>query len=982
MTETRVCLLGSFELVHDGRPVRVGGPVGMAILAVLAHPPHTKVLPDQLTTAVWGAAGAVTADNVYRHVTRLRQALAPTGLGIIGHRPGYRLPMRPEQVDAVQFDELLRTARSLAESDPDQAVERLVAALGMWSGPRALDNLTQPGIRRIATALDARRLDAEEELADLELRRGRPEIVLDRLYTLTATHPNRPRLTAALVRALHATGRTEEAVSELEKAENAARPGTVHAALATARHSLAGGGDRRVRPAAAGFCAVVPFQLPADTVHFTGRDDQLTRLLDLCPTHRDGLDGPPRGAVVIAAVEGMAGVGKTALAVRAAHQLADRFTDGVLFMDLRGFTPGVDPVTPEYALGYLLRGLGVSGDQVPPDLDTRTALYRTVLARRQVLIVLDNAVDETQIQPLLPSTPGCWLLVTSRRHLAGLDDAIHLSLPVLPPADAVALFRALVRDRATSADTGTIEEIVRLCGHLPLAIRIAAARLRSSRTGTPQRLLAGLTDILGGRRDLDCLSDGHRAVTAALGVSYRHLTADQQYAFRLLGVAPGPDAGVSAVARLLDVPESRAREHLQDLLAVHLVDEPKPDRFRMHDLVRLYAAQHAAAGEPAGVPTAALRRLTGYYLRSAAAASDTLLAGSPGRRGGPAVDSYERAMTWLETERPNLLALAGAETGCRKPAIVGALSRTLVHYLDRRGHHHDAYALHTAARAAAKEARNCSGLEAHASNALGLVYWRWSRYAQAAAEFRHAAAVARERDDRYTEGYALHHLAAAMVRLGHYQRAFAYHRRSQGLARAISDRDLEGCNLAGLGILHWFIGDYPPALELSQRGLAFARRAENPHVEAHALNNIGLVHSSTGRFDHAGDRFEQALVLARGSGNPYIESNALNGLGLVHRHLGDHRQARGAFQQALKIAQLTGNRSHEAEALNHLGELSLHCGDPITALAHHQRALTIVRGTGEQLERATTRSHLAITNRELAKAGIQPVDVRPVSKMR
>src|SRR5262245_29962734 len=243
----RVGLLGSFEVVHDGRRVEVGGPVGMAILAVLACPPDTKVLPDQLIAAVWGTAGAVTADNLYRHVTRLRHALAPIGLGIVGHRPGYRLPVRAEQVDAVRFDELLRTARSLADTDPDHAVDRLVAALALWRGPRALDNLTHPGVRRVAAALDARRLDAEEDLADLELQRGHPEIVLDRLYTLTAAHPRRPRLAAALVQALHATGRRDEAKGELEKAEEVSGSGVVHAALVKARQVVSGGG-RQARP--------------------------------------------------------------------------------------------------------------------------------------------------------------------------------------------------------------------------------------------------------------------------------------------------------------------------------------------------------------------------------------------------------------------------------------------------------------------------------------------------------------------------------------------------------------------------------------------------------------------------------------------------------------------------------------------------------------------------------------------------------------
>jgi transcriptional regulator with XRE-family HTH domain len=257
--------------------------------------------------------------------------------------------------------------------------------------------------------------------------------------------------------------------------------------------------------------AVTPFQLPADTAHFTGRSDPVNRLVDLWPRdpeHADDRDGGDRtrGTVVISAVDGMAGVGKTALAVHAAHRLAGRFEDGVLFIDLHGFTPGVEPISSEHALDSLLRGLGVPGDQIPPDLAARAALYRTVLAGRRVLIVLDNAADETQLQPLLPPTPGCGVLVTSRRRLAGLDDATHISLPTLPPREAAALFHALVANRADASDNHTIEQIVSRCGHLPVAIRIAAARLRTNPTSTPARLLAELTDALDNDHGLDWLS--------------------------------------------------------------------------------------------------------------------------------------------------------------------------------------------------------------------------------------------------------------------------------------------------------------------------------------------------------------------------------------------------------------------------------------------------------------------------------------------
>ena len=372
-----------------------------------------------------------------------------------------------------------------------------------------------------------------------------------------------------------------------------------------------------------------------------------------------------RGTVVISAVDGMAGVGKTALAVHAAHQLADRFEDGVLFTDLHGFTPGAEPTSPEHALDSLLRGLGVPGDQIPPDLTARTALYRTVLGRRRVLIVLDNAADETQLQPLLPSAPGCWVLVTSRRRLAGLDDAAHLSLPALPPSEAAALFRALVADRVNPTDDRNIEQIVSQCGYLPVAIRIAAARLRANRASTPARLLAELTDALDNGHGLDWLSDGHRAVTAALEVSYRHLTHDQQHAFRLLGLHPGSDVEPYALAALAHTTVAQAQRLLDDLHAANLVDQPVYHRYTLHDLVATYA-RNLAAVDPEPDRHAALDRLFDHYAHVTSAAMDLAYPWEadlrprtpPTATPTPSLGDDQQARQWLDTELDNLLATA------------------------------------------------------------------------------------------------------------------------------------------------------------------------------------------------------------------------------------------------------------------------------------------------------------------------------------
>lgn len=969
---TRVHLLGPFEVVHDGRRVDVGGPVGMAILATLAYPPDTKVLPARLAAAVWGASGAVTADNLYRHVSRLRRALAPIGLSIVGHRPGYRLPVDGEQVDAVQFDELLRTARSLAGTDPDQATVRLRAALDLWRGMGALDNLTQSGMRGIAAALDARRLDAEEDLAELELRRGDPEIVLDRLRTLAAAHPRRHRLRAALVQALHATGRTDEAKRELQKNGDVTSAGVEHAALAEARHVIAGGGDSRPRRAAR-LAADVPLQLPADTVHFTGRDGQLTRLLELLTTSLQGNGDVVSGTVAISAVEGMAGIGKTTLAVHAAHRLAGRFDDGVLFVDLRGFTPGADPVSPEHALDHLLRGLGVPGDQIPPALEARAALYRTVLTRRRVLIVLDNAADETQLEPLLPSAPGCCVLVTSRRHLAGLDDAVHLSLPVLPTAEAAELFRVLVADRARPADGQIIEEISALCGHLPLAIRIAAARLRASRASTPARLLAELSDVLSAGQRLDWLSDGHRAVTAALDVSYRHLTPDQQCAFRLLGLHPGDDIEPYALAALADTTVDRARQLLEHLHAASLIDQTDYRRYTLHDLVAAYAST-LAHRDPGPDQQAALDRLFGHYAYTTSVAmalaypweaafpweADKRPRTPATETPTPPLADDGQAQRWLDTELDNLLAAAHHAANHGRPEHTSHQATVLHRHFRIRGRYTDAGTLHDLALEHSRRSSDRTG-EHNALLGLSCIHLWQGRYEQAVDLDLRALTIARETGNRTGEQLALHGLGDAHNMQNRFGQAADHFERALAISREIGNLIGEQDSLHCLGRLHQSLGQYEQAAECYQRALAINREIGHPSGQQSAMHGLGDVQCLQGRYEQAIATYQQVLAMAREIGNLINEQSALCGLGNAHRGLGRYRQAADYYQQALAIARRTGDRDCEFEAHQGLGRVHHATGHHHDAHDHHHTALELANDLGQPIDQARARDGLAQT---------------------
>ncbi|HEX3646778.1 MAG TPA: NB-ARC domain-containing protein, partial [Pseudonocardiaceae bacterium] len=513
----------------------------------------------------------------------------------------------------------------------------------------------------------------------------------------------------------------------------------------------------------------MPRQLPAAAGHFTGRQTELDTLINLLASTNGTIE-----TVVISAIDGMAGIGKTALAVHAAHRLADQFTDGVLFADLHGFTPDTEPTPPEQTLDRLLRGLGVPGPQIPPDLEARVGLYRSVLAGRRVLIVLDNAADETQLTPLLPATPGCAAIVTSRRHLAGLDDATHVTLPVLDPSDAADLFRSLVGNRAVPADQPTIERIVDLCGRLPLAIRITAARLRLAPAATPTTLCAELEHALEVGSGLDWLSDGHRAVTAALAVSLRHLTPDQEHALRLAGLHPGRDLEPYALAALANTTLDQARHLLEDLHAASLLDQPAHRRYTLHDLFAAYASR-LAADLPEPDRHTALARLYDHYAATSSQAMTITYPWQADHRPdppathtpAPALADRDQAQIWLDTETNNLLAAAHhAASGLRVDHTLHQ-SAVLHWYLRGRGHYTQAALLHQRALRYATATAN-PGAEHDALNNLGHIHRLQSRYGPATDCLERALGIARQTGHRTGEQDALHGLGHLHHLQSHY----------------------------------------------------------------------------------------------------------------------------------------------------------------------------------------------------------------------
>lgn len=961
----RFRLLGPFEVLCGRQPLKVGGLTRQAVLVALLQHPNRARSRDELVRAVWGAADAVGPDSFYHYVSGLRRMLEPVGVAVEG-RSGYRIVVDPARVDAVEFADLVTGARSLRESDPQETARRLRRGLDLWRGPTALPGLTAPGIRRYAAGLDGRRLDAEEDLAAVELDFGHADVVLDRLRTLAASHPKRAGLTAALMRALYDTGRTDEALALYQRAHRRAtsegrQPDDV---LRQAQQDVLRGRRslRRSSPA--------PFQVPPDTAHFTGRTGEVSQLLNLWPGDE------PATTLVVSATSGMAGIGKTALAVHVAHQMAERFPDGVLFCDLRGFTPGIGPVTPDDALDYLLRGLGASGSQIPADRDSRVATYRTVLSGRRVLVVLDNAASEAQVRPLLPGTPGCLVLVTSRRRLAGLDDAEHVILDILPAHHAVTLFTKVAGDRVTTADHRIVEQIVARCGHLPLAIRIAAARLRISRTATPERLL----DQLRAQSDpLAALEDGERSVRAAFTVSYQHLTDEQRHALRGLGLHPGADTNAAAAAAVLDTTVGRARQLLDDLEQVNLLDQYVPDRYMFHDLTRAFAAATVAAEVAEADRHVMLTRLFDHYLHTSSAAMDRVYPWESRLRPrfGPVTthavdfDRVELAEAWLDAEMSNMTAAAAHAAEFGWPAYTMNLSTTVHRHLRTRGQYAQAEDLHSRALAAARTTGNRTG-EMTALTCLGNIRRTRGEFAPAITCLQQAAELAREAGDRDGELSALTGLGDVHWLQGRYAQATDCHTRALNLARAARHRPGEMSALSGLGHLSWIQCRYDLGATYYRQALKVAQDIGHRGGELQALNGIGHVHRVNGEWCPALDSYQQALLIARDTGHRGGELNALAGIAHVHRMRGEHSPATEHYSLVLSTARDIGHRNYEFEALHGLGRIQHTTDHPIRALDQLHQALVIAEELHHtvnltRVHDALAYTHLSLGNPEKAR---------------
>jgi tetratricopeptide (TPR) repeat protein len=762
--------------------------------------------------------------------------------------------------------------------------------------------LDTPWLNSSRTALERARLGAELERNDLALRCDRHARVLDEMSAAVVTYPLDERLAGQLMLGLYRAGRQGEALDCYRQLRSrladdvGVDPGEplrlLHRRILRADPTLTIAGSPRGPR--------VPNQVPAPPRTFTGRTAELAQLSDLSA----------QGAVC--AIVGPGGVGKTWIARRWAHEHRDRYPDGQLYADLHGFDPAGPPAPASVVVRGFLDALGLAAEAIPADLDAQAALYRSLAADKRLLIVLDNARDSTHAAPLLPGAAGCTVLVTSRHQLVGLvtaHGARPLALGMLAGAEARQLLAGHLGERRVAAEPAAVDALLRNCSGLPLALGIVASRAAVS-PGLPlAELAAELEDVT---TRLDALDGGELAVNvrAALSCSTDSLSQPAARLFALLGVVAGADAGLTAIASLVGLPVAETRGLLRQLSAAHLVGEPRPSRWHMHDLVRLYAAEQTGLR---GDSSAARRRLLDHYLQTSYAANRMLsplrdaiepVQPAPGVSPAPAADEAQAA-AWFAAEHANLLAAVSLAADEGADTHAWQLAWTMATYLDRYAHWRDQAAVHVVASAAARR--------------LG---------------------------DRIAQAYALSGLARAQIWLGRYEQARAHLRSALDLIDDASEPAWRAHVHRTFARSYARDGEPRQALAHDELALALYRAAGHRCGQATALNAIGWHHAHLGEVEQALPFCEQALTLHQQNGDRQGAAATLDSLGYIHRQLGRHGEAIRCYQQAIELFGELGDRYEMADTLVNLGDTYAAADDPDRARMAWQRAVVMLEELG------------------------------------
>ncbi|MFI6073900.1 AfsR/SARP family transcriptional regulator [Actinoplanes sp. NPDC051343] len=977
----RFGILGPPEMWRDGRPISVGGPQQRALLAALLVNANRVVSADRLITYLWEDRPPVAARSLLQGcVAQLRRACRvadPDRQRLVTRTPGYVLEVAPGELDLDRFEAQVASA---AVAPPARAAEILGAALALWRGP-ALDGVEVQAARTDAAHLEEQRLAVVEQRLEAGLRLGRYPTLITELDGYVRSHPLRERFWAMLMLAQYGADRQADALATFQRLRQTLidQIGVPPSrSLRALQATILAGGDALAPYRSTPDAAPTPAQLPPAVSVFTGRDNHLSVLGKLLA----GVDE----TTVVGLISGTAGVGKTALAVHWAHRVRDQFPDGQLFVNLQGRRP-ID------ALAGFLQAFGTPTDQIPTEQEQATARHRSVVAGRRILVVLDNADSADQVRPLLPGGSGCLVLVTSRDRLGGLvarDGAWPITLDPLAEEDAVTLLERVLGPERVAAEPGQVAELARLCGRLPLALRIAAANL----AGQPDRRITDEVIALSADDRLAALEvegDRHNAVRAAFDRSYVALDPAERTLFRRLGLVPGPDVSAEAVATLGGEPPA-----LDRLIRANLIQTTGSERHAMHDLLRLYAREQAD-----GDDADAVARLFDWFVAGCDAAAQKLYPAKlrlPRPEPPAAFDDAAAAAAWLDAERANLVAatLHAAEKGPYEKAW--ALADGLRGFLWLRMHTVDWQTVASAGLAAATAAGDLAGQAACHLSMADLVRCQ-GRYPEAIGHYTQAAALAERAGWSIGHSAVLGNLGTAYFWLGELPAAAEQYHRALEIARSEGRLGAQAVRLGNLGLVSWLRGRFAEAADYQTQALALNRKLGERGNEGIDLANLGECEAALGNLDLArthlraaltiheevGDRgaeaesravlatverdaghLDEALRLARAAvdltreaGENQIAANALNVLAGVHLRFGDIAKAAAGYEEALRSARATETRHAELGALLGLAAAGVAAGDAERARAYAKQALGPARAGGYRVFEAHAEAALA-----------------------
>ncbi|MFD5709368.1 BTAD domain-containing putative transcriptional regulator [Streptomyces pharetrae] len=908
----RFGVLGPVRAWRGDEPLNTGSPQQRALLAALLLREGRTATAAELIDALWGEdppSQALAAVRTY--ASRLRKAL-DAGV-LVSESGGYAVRGLGEgalDLNTAQ-DLAARAEKAKAAGDLRQARDVLDQALALWDG-ETLAGVPGPYAEAQRVRLEEWRLQLLESRLDMDLEQGCHAEAVSELTALTAAHPLRERLRELLMLALYRSGRQAEALAVYADTRRLLadelgvdpRPGLreLQQRILRADPGLA---EPSAPAAESAAVPVRPAQLPATVPDFTGRACFVSELSDV-------LAASGTGVMAVSALAGIGGVGKTTLAVHVAHRARPAFPDGQLYVDLQGTGPRA--AEPETVLGSFLRALGTADSAIPDSLEERSALYRSVLDGRRVLILLDNARDAAQVRPLLPGTSGCAALVTSRVRMVDLAGAHLVDLDVMSPDEALALFTKIVGEERVDSEREAALDVVAACGFLPLAIRIAASRLAARRTWTVSVLAAKLADE---RRRLDELQAGDLAVKATFELGYGQLEPAQARAFRLLGLADGPDISLAAAAAVLDLPAEETEDLLESLVDTSLLESAAPGRYRFHDLARLYARACAERDEePPSEREAAMSRLLDFYLATAAGVYAIERPGDrlvdhlePTDHPGLSFENRRAARDWLYAEAVSLLACVRQST---RPGFLRRAVDTLWASVD---------------------------LAESGSNSR--------EYEGVASALREAARVA---GDPRAQARALVMVAYVHHITGRFD--VANQAAEQAAELSAGDDPLTGCWAANTrGVIALYQNRYADGEAHLTSAIEGFRACQDRPGEASALCNLSRIHLATGRTGSAVSLARQGTGMYDAMGHALKGANGRYALGLALTQSGLLPEATARLTEALTVFRDSRQRLWEGMSLFRLAEADLAGGRAAQAAANAEMALTVLRGIGGEWRR-------------------------------